>query len=263
MVAAAEPVGDPVLLWKAADRLGIAAGAAAPATAARLIEFGGLVRFRHPLGRAAIYQAASQRERRRVHHALAEATDPGVDPDRRAWHRAVLASEIDEDIAAELERTAGRARARGGLAAEAAFGQRSAELTPDPARRASRALTAAETKYQAGAPEAALRLLSMAQAGPPDELGHLRAELLRVRLAVDSGRGRDAPTLFLEAATRLQVLHPRLAREAHRDAFVAALTAGRLAADGSMTRVAAAVRAVPQGPQPPRARTCCSMGWLF
>ena len=253
LVAAAEPIGDPVLLWKAAGRLGIAADAAAPAIAAKLIEFGGLVRFRHPLGRAAIYQAASQRERQRVHLALAEATDAGVDPDRRAWHRALGASEIDEDIATELECTAARARDRGGLAAAAAFGQRAAELTPDPARRARRALTAAETKYQAGAPEAALRLLSMAQAGPLDQLGHGRAELLRVQLATDSGRGRDALSHLLETATHLQVLQPPLAREAYRDAFLAALTAGRLAGDGGMPRVAAAVRAVLHGPQPPRA----------
>ena len=249
LVAAAEPIGDPVLLWKAADRLGIPADAAAPATAAKLIEFGGLVRFRHPLGRAAIYQAASQRERQRVHHALAEATDPGVDPDRKAWHQALAAPEIDEGIATELECTADRARERGGLAAAAAFRQRSAELTPDPARRARRALTAAEAKYQAGAPEAALRLLSMAQAGPLDELGHARAELLRVQLAVDSGRGHDAPSLLLDAATHLEP-QPGLAREAYRDAFLAALTAGRLAANGGMPRVAAVVQRVPRGPQP-------------
>ena len=254
LVAAAEPVGDPVLLWRAADRLGVAAEAAAPATAARLIEFDGLVRFRHPLGRAAVYQEASPRERQRVHHALAEAADPGVDPDRRAWHRALAASGMDEDVAVELECSVGRARDRGGLAAAAAFGQRAAELTPDPARRARRALAAAETKYQAGAPEAALRLLSMAQAGPLDELGHARAELLRVQLAVDLGRHHDAPSLLLEAAMRLRALHPQRAREAYRDAFLAALTAGRLAADGGMPHVAVAVRAIAQAVQPPAGR---------
>ncbi|HWM02280.1 MAG TPA: LuxR C-terminal-related transcriptional regulator, partial [Actinophytocola sp.] len=153
----------------------------------------------------------------------------------------------------ELECSVGRARDRGGLAAAAAFGQRAAELTPDPARRAHRALAAAETKYQAGAPEAALRLLSMAQTGPLDELGHARAELLRIQLAVDFGRHHDAPLLFLEAAKRLRALHPQRAREAYRDAFLAALTAGRLAADGGMARVAVAVRATTQAVQPPEA----------
>ena len=242
-----------MLLWRAADRLGVAAEAATPATAAGLIEFDGLVRFRHPLGRAAVYQEATPRERQRVHHALAEAADPGVDPDRRAWHRALAASEMDEDVAVELERSVGRARDRGGLAAAAAFGQRAAELTPDPARRAGRALAAAETTYQAGAPEAALRLLSMAQAGPLDELGHVRAELLSVQLAVAFGRHHDAPLLLLQAATRLRALHPQRAREAYRDAFLAALTAGRLAVDGGMPRVAVAVRASAQAVQPPEA----------
>ena len=245
LAAAAEPVGDPVLLWRAAGQLGIGAEAAAPATAARLIEFDGLVRFRHPLGRASVYRAASPRERQTVHHALAQATDGSVDPDRRAWHRALAASAMDEAVAAQLERSAARAGDRGGLAAAAAFGQRAAELTPDPARRACRTLAAAEAKYQAGAPEAALRLLLVAQAGPLDELGQARTEVLRGRLAVDSGGGRDAPVLLLEAARRLRSHDHRLAGEAHRDAFLAALTAGRLAAD-AMPQVARATQAVAQ-----------------
>jgi DNA-binding CsgD family transcriptional regulator len=252
LVAAAEPVGDPVLLWKAADRLGVAPDAAAPATASGLLELGGLVRFRHPLGRAAVYHAATRRERQRVHDALAEATDPAVDPDRRAWHRALAASGIDDEVADELERTAGRARERGGLAAAAAFAQRAAESTPDPTRRAGRALTAAEITHRAGAPEAALRLLSMALAGPLDELGQARAELLRARLAVGSERGCDAPSRLLAAGTRLQPLDPPLASEAYRDAFVGALSAGRFAA-GGLPRVAEAVRSVPRGARHPRA----------
>ena len=250
LAAAAEPVGDPVLLWRAAGQLGVGADAAAPAAAARLVEFGGLVRFRHPLGRAAVYQAASPRERQRIHHALAEATDPSLDPDRRAWHRALAASGLDEDVAAQLESSAGQARERGGLAAAAAFAQRAAELTPEPAPRARRALAAAQAKYRAGAPEAATRLLGMALTGPLDELGHARAELLRARLAVDSGGGREAPLLLLAAARRLHSLHPRLAREGYRDAFLAALTAGRLA--DAMPHVAEATRAAaPAEPPPP------------
>ena len=192
---------------------------------AGLIEFGGQVRFCHPHARSVIYRAATPQERYRAHRALAEAIDPDADPDRRAWHRAQAAPGLDEDAAAELERSAGRARARGGLAAAAAFGERAAELTPDPARRAQRALAAAKVKYRAGAPDAALRLLAMARAGVLDELGRARAERLRAQIAAGSGRGRDAAPRLLEAARRLEPLHPRLARETYRDAFYAALTA--------------------------------------
>jgi tetratricopeptide (TPR) repeat protein len=249
LVAAAEPLWDPVLVWRAAKQLGIKVEAAA-AAAAGLIEFGGQVRFRHPLARSAAYRAASPEERQSAHRALAEAMDPDVDPDRRAWHLAHATPGLDEDVAAELERSAGRARVRGGLAAAAAFHERAAELTPDPARRAGRALAAAQAKHQAGAPDAALRLLAMAQAGPLDELGRARVELLGAQLAADPGRGRDASVLLLGAAKRLEPLHLGLARDAYRDAFGAALTAGRLATRGGMLEVAAAARALPSAPQP-------------
>jgi len=250
LIAAAEPAGDPLLVWRAADRLGVQATAAAPATAAGLIEFGGHVRFCHPLARSAVYRAASPQERHNAHRALAEATDPGIDPDRRAWHRARAATGLDEDVAAELEGSATRARARGGLAAAAALCERAAELTPDRARRARRALAAAQAKQQAGAPDAALRLLAIAEAGPLDELGHGRAELLRARLAADPSRSGDAPQLLLKAASRLEPLHAGLAREAYRDAFRAVLEAGRLAVRGGLVEVAEAVRAAPQPSQP-------------
>ena len=250
LVAAAEPLCDPVLVWRAANQLGIKVEAAAAAAAAGLIEFGGQVRFRHPLARSAAYRAASPQERQSAHRALAEAMDPDVDPDRRAWHLAHATPGLDEDVAAELERSAGRARVRGGLAAAAAFRERAAELTPDPARRAGRALAAAQAKHQAGAPDAALRLLAMAQAGPLDELGRARAELLCAQLAADPGRSRDASVLLLGAAKRLEPLHLGLARDAYRDAFGAALTAGRLATRGGMLEVAAAARALPSAPQP-------------
>jgi DNA-binding CsgD family transcriptional regulator len=250
LVAAAEPFWDPVLVWRAADQLGVTVEAAAAAASAGLIEFGGQVRFRHPLARSAVYRAASPEERQSAHRALAEVIDPDVDPDRRAWHLAHATPGLDEGVAAELERSAGRARERGGLAATAAFCERAAELTPEPARRAGRALAAAQAKYQAGAPDAALRLLAMAQAGPLDELGWARAELLRAQLATDPGRGRDAPGLLLKAAKRLEPLHLGLARDAYRDAFGAALTAGRLAIRGRMLEVAKAARALPSAPQP-------------
>ena len=150
LVAAAEPAGDPALVWRAAERLGIGAEAAAPAAAAGLLDIGARVMFRHPLVRSAVYRAAAPAERRAAHQALADATDPQADPDRRAWHRAQATLGPDEDVASELERSAGRAQARGGLAAAAAFLERSAALTLDPARRADRALAAAQAKYQAG-----------------------------------------------------------------------------------------------------------------
>lgn len=158
VTAAAEPVGDVALLWRAADRLGLRADTAVAAQSAGLIELGAHVRFRHPLLRSVVYQAAPVADRQQVHRALAEATDPDVDPDRRAWHRAHAASSLDESVAGELEHSAGRARARGGIAAAAAFLERAAELTPDMARRGRRALTAAQAKLEFGALEAAHEL---------------------------------------------------------------------------------------------------------
>ena len=250
LVAAAEPLWDPVLVWRAAGQLGVRVEAAAAAASAGLIESGGQVRFRHPLAHSAVYRAAPLEERQSAHRALAEVIDPDTDPDRRAWHRAHATPGLDEGVAAELERSVGRARMRGGLAAAAVFCERAAELTPEPARRASRALAAAQAKHQAGAPDAALRLLAMAHAGPLDELGRARAELLRAQLAADPGRGRDASALLLGAARRLEPLHLALARDAYRDAFGAALTAGRLAIRGGVLEVAAAARALPSAPQP-------------
>jgi DNA-binding CsgD family transcriptional regulator len=243
LVAAAEPLGDPVLVWRAAAELGIGPDADAPAAAAGLVDFGAQVRFGHPLVRSAVKRAAAPQERQRVHHALAEATDADIDPDRRAWHRAHATAGLDEDVAAELERSAGRARARGGLAAGAAFHERAVELTPDPRRRAQRALLAAKGKHQAGANDAALRLLAVAEAGPLDELEQARAQLLHAQITFAMTRGRDAPPLLLEAAKRLEPLDPRLAREAYLEAFAAAHSAHRLVRGGDPREIAAAVLA--------------------
>ena len=250
LIAAAELTADPVLVWRAAGRLGVEAGAAAPAVAAGLIEFGGQVRFCHPLARAAIYQAAPLSERQGVHRALADVTDPGSSPELRAWHRAHTTAGLDEDIAAGLERYAGRAQGLGGLAAAAAFGERAAELTPEPGRRARRALTAARAEYQAGAPDAALRLLAVAQAGPLDDLGDAQAELLRAQVAAGPGRDRDARQLLLRAAKRLEPVDAALAREALRDAFTTALAAGRLGPPGGIRQVADAVLAASPAGRP-------------
>jgi DNA-binding CsgD family transcriptional regulator len=243
LVAAAEPVGDPLLVWKAAAALGLDAAAAAPATATGLVELGAQVRFAHPLVRSAVYCAAAPEDRQHVHRALAEATDADVDPDRRAWHRAQATAGLDEEVAAELERSAGRARARGGLAAGAAFHERAAELTPELRRRAQRALAAAQGKHQAGASDAALRLLAMAEAGPLEDLERARAQLLRAQIAFATTRGRDAPPLLLAAAKRLEPLDAALARETYLDAFAAALSADRLVRGGDPREVAAAVLA--------------------
>jgi DNA-binding CsgD family transcriptional regulator len=252
LVAAAEPAGEPALVWRAAERLGIGAEAVAAAADAGLLTIGERVIFRHPLVRSAVYRAASPAERRAAHQALAAATDPQADPDRRAWHRAQATPGPDEEVAAELERSAGRAEARGGLAAAAAFLERAAALTLDPARRAERALGAAQATYQAGAFHETLGLLATAEAGPPDQLRRARADLLRGEIAFSSSRGSDAPPLLLKAARQFEPLDSRLARETYLDALAAATFAGRLALGGGMREVAEAARMAPPPPGPAR-----------
>jgi len=252
-LAAADPSGDGPLLWRAAGRLGIGPGAGAPAAEAGLVEFAGRVRFRHPLARSAAYRSASLGERRQLHAALAEATDPDRDPDRRAWHLAQATSDHDEDVAAELERSAGRAQARGGIAAAAAFLERAALLTGDPARRAGRALAAAQAKVQAGAADAARDLLAMAEAGSLSDLEQARLELVRAQLVSASSRGGDAPLLLLRAARQLERIDVSLARATYLDAMAAATFAGRLASPGgSVMDVARAAAAAPPPPHRPR-----------
>ena len=252
LAAAAEPVGDVSLLWRAAAMLGIDADAAAPAEADGLIEFGPRVRFRHPLVRSAAYRAAAMRERQEVHRALAEVTDPRADPDRRAWHRAQAALEPDETVAGELERSADRAQGRGGIAAAAAFLERASELTPDPARRAARALAAAQAKFEAGAASAAYELLAAAEIGPLDELQRARLARLRAQIVFARTRGSDAPPLLLDAAKRLEALDAELARETYLEALGAAVFAGRLGGRCGVREVAEAARAALRGPQPRR-----------
>jgi DNA-binding CsgD family transcriptional regulator len=245
LAAAIEPVGDVLLLRRAAERLGIGTDAAAAAEAAGLVEVGARVRFRHPLVRSAVYRAASVPDRQEAHRALAESTDADIDPDRRAWHRAQAAPGPDEDVAVDLERSADRARARGGVAAAAAFLERAAALTQDHARRAQRALDAAQSKLHAGAFEPAAALLAMAEAGPLDELGRARIDLVRAEIAFAQNRGSDAPPLLLAAAGRLQRLDPALARETYLEAISAAIFAGHLARGAGLREVAEAARGAP------------------
>jgi DNA-binding CsgD family transcriptional regulator len=253
LVAAAEPVGDVSLLWRAAEQLGIRGSAGRPAEEAALIELGIRVRFRHPLVRSAAYRAADFRDRQEVHRALAEAIDPDTDPDRRAWHRAQAAVGVDEAVAGELERAADRAQARGGAAAAAAFLARAAELTPDPAERGRRAVAAAQAKFDAAASDAALELLATAELAPLDELQRARLERLRAEIVFARTRGSDAPALLLAAARRLEPLDAAMARETHLEATAAAMYAGRLGGDPGVREAAEAAQAAPAAPQPPRA----------
>jgi DNA-binding CsgD family transcriptional regulator len=253
LTAAAEPVGDVVLLWRAAGRLGVGIDAAAPAQAEGLIELGARVRFRHPLLRSAAYRAAAVSDRRDVHRALAEATDPATDPDRRAWHRAQAASGPDEAVADELERSADRAQARGGAAAAAAFLARAAELTPDPAERGRRAVAAAQAKFDAAASTAALELLATAELARLDELQRARLERLRAEIVFARTRGSGAPALLLDAARRLDPLDAAMARETHLEAMAAAMFAGRLGDEPGVREAAEAAHAAPPAPHPPRA----------
>jgi DNA-binding CsgD family transcriptional regulator len=254
LIAAAEPAGDPVLVWRAAERLGVPASAASAAAADGLLQIGALVRFRHPLVRSAVYSGASLPDRRAAHLALAEVTDRGRDPDRRAWHLAAAATGPQEEAAAELERSVGRARARGGLAAAAGFWQRAVELTADPARRADRALAAATAQVQAGAPDAALGMLGLAEAGPLSAAQRAHASLIRAQIAFASDRGNAASPLLLAAARRLEGIDAGRAREAYLEAVSAALFAGHLASPGAdVLAVSRAAREAPSPPHPVRA----------
>jgi DNA-binding CsgD family transcriptional regulator len=252
LVAAAEPVGDVSLLWRAADQLGIRGSAGKPAEEAGLIELGIRVRFRHPLIRSAAYRAAPFEARQEAHRALAEATDPNTDPDRRAWHRAQAAAGPDEAVADELERSAERAQARGGAAAAAAFLARAAELTPDPAGRGRRALAAAQAKFDAAASDAAIELLTTAELAPLDEVQRAQLERLRAEIAFARTHGSDAPALLLRAARRLEPLDAGLARETHLEAIAAAIYAGHLVDTPDVREAAEAAAAAPPAPQPPR-----------
>jgi DNA-binding CsgD family transcriptional regulator/tetratricopeptide (TPR) repeat protein len=251
LAAAAEPLGDPLLLHRAAETLGVDMGAADPAVDAGLLRIGGRVEFAHPLVRSAAYRSAATEDRHRVHRALADATDPETDPDRRAWHRARATPGPGEEVATELERSAGRAGARGGVAASAAFLQRAVALTVDPARRAGRALAAAQASFQAGEFDAALGLLATAEAYPLDGFQSAQAALLRGHIALASAYGNDAAPLLLQAARGLEPFDLELARRAYLTAWGAAITANHLGGAGVLLEICRAVRALPPLPAAP------------
>jgi DNA-binding CsgD family transcriptional regulator len=252
LLAAAEPPGDSLLLWRAAEQLEIEPTVADDLDGEGLLAIGDRVTFRHPLVRSAVYGSAARRERRAVHLALAGATDRDVDPDRRAWHLAAAAPGPDEQVAVELERSAGRAEARGGLAAAAAFLQRAVALTGDRRRKVDRALAAAEANLQAGEFDFARSLVSTAETGAIDETQRARVELLRARITLFSSLGSDAPPLLLTAARHLERVDARLARDTYLDAWGAALLAGRLAARGGLLEVSLAARSAPRPDGPPQ-----------
>jgi len=262
LVAAAEPVGDAALFLRVAARLGIAVDALGPAEAGGLIEFGPRMRFHHPLVRSAAYRAADMADRRAIHRALADATDPQSDPDRRAWHAANAATGPDDAVAAELEASAGRAQKRGGIAATATFLERATALTSDPARRVARAIAAAQAKRDAADPAAAQELLAVAELGPLSDLQNAQVARLRAQMEFGRSRGGElgSPPLaepasqLLEAAMRLENLDDDLAREAYLEALTAAMYAGRLGEPGALPNVAeaacAAVGRVPNLQRP-------------
>jgi DNA-binding CsgD family transcriptional regulator len=250
LLVAADPVGDSSVIFRAARILGLDIRAVHLAADAGLLDIGARLRFRHSLARCAAYRAAAAEDRRAAHNALATATDPLVDPDRRAWHRAHATPGPDEAVARELISSARRARRRGGVAAAAAFWERAVAFTPDPAERATRALAAAEAKYAAGDFEAVRCLLVTAEVGPLDELGDAHVQRMRAQVAFAQRRGSDATPLLLRAAQRLETLDYEVARQTYLQALVAAIYAGRLVQRGDVLEVAGAAMLVPFGPEP-------------
>ena len=261
LVAAAEPVGDPVLVWQAAERLGIATSAAAAAEADGLLEIGTQVRFRHPLVRSAVYRSAGLQERQAAHLALAEVTDRELDPDRQAWHLAAAAPGPDEQAASELERSAGRAQARGGVAAAAAFLQRAVALTREPARRSD---ARSRPRRPVCRPARSMRRPSCST--------WLRQgrwmSSSRPSPTCCAGRSRSPPAraatprhCWLKAAKRLEPLDAALARQTYLDAWLAASIAGQFARAGDLHEVSRAARSAPRPQSRPGRPICCWTGW--
>lgn len=254
LVAAADPTGDVGLLWRARTVLDIDAEHVDRATASGALVIGGRVTFRHPLVRSAVYRAATPEDRRRVHAALAEATYVDRDPDRRAWHRANATVLPDEDVAADLQYCAARARTRGGAAAAAAFLTRAASLTPEPTDRIDRLLAAADATYEAGAAQETLRLVDEVRDEPLSALQLALISRLRARAAYAIHRDSSSTRLLLDAAQQLEPHDTALARDTYIEALAAALYGGRLGDAETVTEVAVAILAATEGDDSDRAR---------
>ena len=244
LLAAADPLGDTALLWKAAAQLGTGPNFAEAAEVTGLVDIGPRVRFRHPLVRSIIYHAASGEDRRATHQALAEATDPVIDADRRAWHRAAAVSGTNEDIAIELEGSADRASSRGGAPAAAAFLARAVELSTDPTKRGARALAAARESIEAGAPNRAHELLRVAVSCPLNDLEGAQVDRLRAELAFLRSRGGDAPAFLMKAARNLDPVDAGLALDTYLQALLAAQFADRLTPEVDLQVARAALAAL-------------------
>jgi DNA-binding CsgD family transcriptional regulator len=243
-LAAAEPVGDLGLLRRAAASLGLDTGALDAAEDAGLVVLGPRLRFRHPVVRAAVYAATGPAARRGVHAALAGAT---VEPDRRAWHRAHAAIDVDEEIAADLERSADRAVVRGGHSAAAAMLERAARLTPEPRRRTGRLLAAARSMVQAGDLTGARTMIQQAGRRPVDPADRAQVRLLRASIDYYSDRGPDAAAALIDAAGELDVDQ---ARETYVQAFSSLMVTEHR--PGRLRQMAELVRARAPRREPPR-----------
>ncbi|GID44106.1 LuxR family transcriptional regulator [Actinoplanes capillaceus] len=231
-------------LLAAAGLLAVRPEDAAPAESDRLVSGTPPVVFRHPLVRSAVYGDAPPPRRRAVHAALAAAITGDADADRRAWHLAAATAAPDESVAAELERRADRAGARGGQAARSTFLSRAAELTPDETVRTGRRVEAAAAAMAAGAPVRALLLLETA--GDDHLSGPARGSALLTRALATVNTGaptalRDATALCLEAAGAFGADHGR-ARRAAVQAVDHAIGAEHLSSVSETTVAAEAAR---------------------
>lgn len=247
VLVATERSGDPGLLRRAADGLGLSQTAIDDAES--VLRLGAQITFRHGFVRSAVYALASETTRRDAHLALAEAMDPDADEDRIAWHRAAASVDADETVAADLEASARKARDRGGQVAAAAVLELAAELTPDPSRRAARLLVAADADLAAGALSKADTLLSQLTPKLLDDEQRAEAQRLRGTLALARGDKGSSSTLLIEAARVLAPFDLRKARDTCLDALATAMFAGRLASDRGMREAVECARSMPEPTQ--------------